>query len=126
MRTPEEFREYHIPTAERISLEAIAAQRFSPDETLVLYSGGGAHAAQAWVLLRALGHRRAFFLSGGLDEWIADVMSPSLPANATPADKARFQRALDVCQYFGGEPAVPGDAAARGERRKVPRWRRGC
>jgi 3-mercaptopyruvate sulfurtransferase SseA len=88
LRTQREFDEYHVPNAELVPLEALMSERFARNETLVLISDGGAHAAQAWVFLRALGHEHVYFLRGGLAEWIADVMEPAHP---TP-----------VTRYFGG------------------------
>jgi hypothetical protein len=76
---------------------------FRADETLVLYSEGGAHAAQAWVFLRALGYRKAFFLRGGLYEWIDQVMNPTL-ADTTITARDAFARAAVVSRYFGGVP----------------------
>ena len=76
MREPEEFAAYQIPTAENVPLAQFSRLSVKPEDTVVLYSGGGAHAAQAWVFIRAMGHRQVFFLSGGLNEWIDDVMNP--------------------------------------------------
>ena len=65
-----------LPGAEVIPLESLTRTKFAPDETIVLISDGGAHAAQAWVFLRALGHRNVFFLRGGIAEWNAEVLNP--------------------------------------------------
>lgn len=65
-----------LPGAEEIALEALTKTPFGKDETIVLVSDGGAHAAQAWVFLRALGHRNVFFLRGGVAEWNAEVLNP--------------------------------------------------
>jgi 3-mercaptopyruvate sulfurtransferase SseA len=91
VRSPREFAAYHIPGAQRESVESLVTTSFSPEETLVLYSEGGAHAAQAWVLLRASGHERVFFLRGGLKEW-TDLLA---------ADR-------EVRGYFGIGPGTPG------------------
>jgi rhodanese-related sulfurtransferase len=72
-----------LPGAEDISLEALTKTPFGPDETIVLISDGGAHAAQAWVFLRALGHRNVFFLRGGVAEWNAEVLHPPAPTAVT-------------------------------------------
>lgn len=69
LRTRREFDESHLPNARHASIEALVAMPFAADDTIVLYSEGGAHAAQAWVLLRAAGHERVYFLKGGLREW---------------------------------------------------------
>jgi rhodanese-related sulfurtransferase len=88
LRTAAEFGEYQIPGATRVPLESLAGLSFPHDDTIVLYSGGGADEAQASVLLRALGYSDVHFLRGGLTEWIDEVAAP-----ATPTDLSR---------YFGG------------------------
>jgi rhodanese-related sulfurtransferase len=73
LRSADDFTRYHVPTAEHVPIDHVAEVRFADDDTIVLYSQAGVHAAQAWVLLRALGHRRVYFLRRGLDEWLDDV-----------------------------------------------------
>ena len=141
VRTRAEFDEYHLPTAEHAPLEAIVGLRPSATETIVIYSAGGAHAAQAWVLLRALGHRNVFFLSGGLEEWMAEVMTPVIPDDPDLAATMPWSRIADVSHYFGGTPkSVAEDPHGAGwqrsidfeggrtvrEQRPARRWRRGC
>jgi rhodanese-related sulfurtransferase len=109
VRSASEFAAYHIPSAEWMPLTALASLPASDGETLVLYSEGGAHAAQGWVLLRANGHRHVYFLRGGLLDWMEDVMSPALPADTSRARVAALSR------YFGGAPrtgVAPLPAAA--------------
>lgn len=115
VREPDEFAAYQIPTAENVPLAQFSRLSLKPDETVVLYSGGGAHAAQAWVFIRAMGHRQVFFLSGGLNEWIDEVMNP---VASTP-----------ITKYFGGVARPEGSAspnsATTADRVKQLR-RRGC
>jgi rhodanese-related sulfurtransferase len=108
LRTPAEFAEYHLPRAERIALEQLLTTPFRPDETIVLISDGGAHAAQGWVFLRALGHRHVYFLRGGLGEWVDQVMNPAKPN--------------DLTRYFGGTPRAAGDEVTAVQAMR----RRGC
>ncbi|MEA2492037.1 MAG: hypothetical protein QOH21_3829 [Acidobacteriota bacterium] len=108
LRTAAEFAEYHVPRAERIAFEQLLGTPFRPTETIVLISDGGAHAAQAWVFLRALGHRDVYFLRGGLGEWLDEVMSPSKPT--------------DLTRYFGGMPRPHANGAVTAETIR----RRGC
>ena len=124
VRSAQEFDRYHLPRAERLALDSVAAVSFHADDTLVLYSEGGAHAAQAWVFLRALGYRNVYFLRGGLYEWLEQVMNPTL-ADTTAAGRDAFARAATLSRYFGGVPrsdirtlpadesiALPGTAQA--------------
>lgn len=75
IRSPREFAGYHLPGAENIPLEKITDAPFQRSETIVLVSGGGAHAAQAWVLLEVRGFRNVFFMRGGLQEWTDTIKS---------------------------------------------------
>ena len=43
-RTPQEFDAYHVPSAERVSIDSLSAVKFRTDETIVVYSEGGAKA----------------------------------------------------------------------------------
>jgi rhodanese-related sulfurtransferase len=82
VRSASEFAAFHIPGAESVPLESLAKARFAASDTIVLYSEAGVHGAQAWVFLRALGHRQVFFLRRGLHEWLEDVLGPASPGRA--------------------------------------------
>lgn len=110
VRSAREYAAFSIPTAENIPIADIPAARFGDDETVVLYSEGGAHAAQAWVFLKAAGVRNALFVQGGLGDWFDEVAQPVIPADATPAQQAEI---TGISEYFGGTPrlAMPGEVA---------------
>ena len=63
------YLQYPIPTAERVAISELVGMPLRPTDTLVLYSEGGIHAAQAWMLLALRGHRNVLTLKGGLLEW---------------------------------------------------------
>ena len=104
LRPQADFDSLHIPTAEQVAIDTLDRIRFRSGETIVLYSEGGAHSAQAWVFLRALGFANVYFLRGGIHEWIGDVLSPGLPADATDAEREQFEKAVPISKYFGGMP----------------------
>lgn len=104
VRTASEYEAYAIPTAEHVPLDALSTAHFATDETIVLYSEAGVHGAQAWVFLRALGYQRVYFLRRGLNEWLDDVMSPTLQPSASPAERAAFARVAELSRWFGGFP----------------------
>ena len=125
IRAIPEFDSLHIPTAEQAAIDTLDRIRFTPRETIVLYSEGGAHSAQAWVFLRALGHENVFFLRGGIHEWIGEVLSPGLPVDATDAERERFTKASELSKYFGGLPRVGVTREEKAETVAQIR-RRGC
>lgn len=107
LRTAAAFDEYHLPRAEWMPLDQLLSAHFAKDESVVLISDGGAHAAQGWVFLRALGHEHVYFLRGGIGEWLDDVMNPP--------------KTTELSRYFGG--------TARGDRAPddvAKMRRRGC
>jgi rhodanese-related sulfurtransferase len=120
LRDQAAFDDYHVPSAERLDLTALAGARFQPGETVVLYSEGGGHAAQAWVLLRALGHREVYFLRGGLYDWVAEVMNPTLREGATEVEQKLFEDRAALGKYFGGTPRI-GAPTPAGESLPVPK-----
>ena len=111
VRDSGDFAAYHIPRAENISLGKLVSTPFRGDETIVLYSDGGAHAAQGWVFLRALGHERVYFLRGGLYEWLDAVMNPAISATASDSSRQTFAKVAEISRYFGGVPRV-GEATS--------------
>jgi len=85
---------------------------FLRTEKIVLYSDGGIHAAQAWMLMQAQGYRAVYTVLGGLEGWKDEVLYPALPAQAAAVDRARFERAAALSRFFGGEPRAEGGAVA--------------
>jgi len=100
IRSDSEFAELHIPGAKRVPLGEIARMPIDGAATYVLYSEGGTHAAQGWFLLKARGVKTAYFLRGGLYEWLEQVMNPRV-ASSTPQAQRDSIRALTL--WFGGK-----------------------
>lgn len=132
VRPAADFERYHLPTAERMALDTLVSTSFENDETVVMYSDGGAHAAQAWVFLRARGHRQVYFLRGGLADWLDQVMNPAIAPGTPPDTRARV---VAISRYFGGTPhdetdadrAVKSEAPRTSTAEAIARMRRrGC
>ena len=131
VRDADAFAAYSIPTAENIPIDRLAHVSFSKQDTIVLYSEGGAHAGQAWVLLRALGLARVYFIAGGMVDWHEEIMAPELPVDASEEQKRAFEAQADLSRYFGGEPQIGparGETLAKpaAERTRTVARRRGC
>ena len=105
LRSDSEFAEVHIPSASRVALAELPSINAKPGETIVLYSATSAVAAQAWLMSRAMGTARVYYLRGGAVAWADDVLSPVLPESATtPAVDSAARRIGDLSRYFGGIP----------------------
>ena len=120
LRSPEEYASYHIPGAENVQSPQLAGYPLLPGEKIVVYSQGGIHAAQGWMLLRALGFQGVYTLFGGLDGWTDEVLYPAPPAGGDPKDLARFERAAAMAAFFGGK-ARTGEAEGPATKPELPR-----
>jgi rhodanese-related sulfurtransferase len=115
LRSPAEFARYHIPTAENVPVAQLPGYGLARNEKIVLYSQGGIHSAQAWLLLQAERYPGAYILFGGLEAWQDEVLHPVAPVAPTPQQAAAFERAVQVARFFGGGPRAAdatGGAAA--------------
>ena len=110
---------YVIPGAEVRTIEDLTTMPVAAGDRVVLYSQGGAHAAQAWVLLRARGIRNAFVLKDGLAAWEDEVLAPRPPSVPHDTAQARYGRARALALWFGGMPRLvplPDDARPAADR----------
>lgn len=112
LRAESDYAAYHIPTAENVTVAALAEFPFLRTEKIVLYSDGGIHAAQAWMLMQAQGYRAVYTVLGGLEGWKDDVLYPARPVQVSATDRARFERAAALSRFFGGKPRADGESAA--------------
>jgi len=148
LRDESAYLAYHIPSAENIPIAALQSAEIAHNESLLVYGDDGAHAAQAWFLLKARGFRGAYMLRGGLAEWREQVLFPVLPEATTPDRQRENERLARVAAHFGGapraatggEPALAMPAAPRVEvpapridgpagaagARPAPRRKEGC
>ena len=117
IRDARAYAEYHIPTAENVPLATVADGALGRTETIVLYGDGGIHAAQAWMVLKGRGYTSVRTLLEGLDAWKDEVLFPVPPASTAAEDQARFERAVQVARFFGGQPRA---AAAGGTSATMP------
>jgi len=111
LRSPEEYATYHIPGAENVRSSELADYPLLPSEKIVVYSGGGIHGAQGWMLLKALGYPSVYALLLGLDAWTDEVLYPAPPAGDDPKAKAEFEKAAAMASFFGGKARTEADAA---------------
>jgi rhodanese-related sulfurtransferase len=111
LRSAQEFAEYHIPGAENIPVTSLPDAGLLRNEKILLYSEGGTHSAQAWFLLKALKYKNVYILKNGLAEWKDRILFPSLAENASPEEKAAFEKRIEVSKFFGGSPQT-GSAGA--------------
>jgi hypothetical protein len=121
LRSEKEYAEYHVPTAENVTVTALPDAPLLRNERIVLYSEGGIHASQAWMLMRAQGFKSVYTLKGGLEQWKDDVLFPTLADGAPPQERARFERAAALSRFFGGTPRQGGSAPVAAKAPELPK-----
>jgi rhodanese-related sulfurtransferase len=113
IRDQSEFNKFHIRTAINLPLESLFNQEsieyIDPDKLVILYSNGGTHAAQAWVLLQQMGLTNTTVLLGGLNYWV-DVYSNPTPPEGVHADSEIFnyQFRVSAGNFLMGNVQVDG------------------
>jgi len=121
VRDTASFEQYHIPGAARYDLPSLLRARFTPKDTIVIYSDGGIHASQAWFLLRMRGLENTYTLLGGMDFWKDQVLHPSLSAATPQAIRDSVGR---IAAFFGGaveeHPELRQNSTPPGHSHKQP------
>jgi len=83
IRSIEEYNAFHIKPSINIPLETLLEpeilDELDDEKLLVLYSNGGTHAAQGWVLLQQHGFANSTVLLGGLNYWVHVYSNPKPP-----------------------------------------------
>jgi rhodanese-related sulfurtransferase len=110
LRSPEEYAKYHIPGAENVQAKDLRDYPLLPSEKIVVYSEGGIHGAQGWMLLKALGYPSVYTLLLGLDAWTDEVLYPAPPPGDDPRAKAEFEKAAAMASFFGGKARTDAEA----------------
>ena len=108
LRSEKDYSEYHIPTAEWSQLSQLGQYPIYRNEKIILYSEGGIHSSQAWMLLRARGFKSVYMLMGGLDEWKEKILFPKIPDNPTKEQLTAYNKIKSVSMHFGGSPQTGG------------------
>ena len=121
LRSEKDFAEYHIPSADNISLSGLDQSNLQRNEKIILYSDGGIHSAQAWMLLEAKGFKGVYILRGGLEEWKDQILFPRIPESPTPAQVVEFARTKEVSKFFGGTPQSGGAAESATPKLSMPK-----
>ena len=102
VRSTEEYNEYHIPNAENISITDLTTADIQRNEKIIIYSEGGIHAAQAWMMLVARGFKKSYILFGGLEEWKSAILFPQFPENPLATQVDSLAKVKAICAHFGG------------------------
>ncbi len=127
LRRESEYTQFSLPKAELTELAQLGVIGIDSAATIVVYAGEAETAKRAWVILRALGYEDVYFLEDGIGEWLADIMNPTVSPDASPSERADFDRLAELSRYFGGLPRVAAMSRDRSTEAVLQRtMRRGC
>ena len=104
LRSQTEYNQYHLPTAIHLPLEDLfkpaALDTIDPENTLIIYSNGDAHAAQAWLLMQQQGYD-AFILTGGMNYWAQAIINPQKPDDlVADSEILRYHFRQSAAKFF--------------------------
>lgn len=96
VRSQEEYNNFHLQPSNNIPMETLLKENtlseLDPDKLIVLYSNGGTHASQVWILMQQQGFRNCVVLLGGLNYWVDVYTNPEPPTgHYAEHDMFRYQ-----------------------------------
>ncbi len=126
LRSAAEFKVYSLPGAVNIPFDKLFDAEWAPyiDQVArknVFYANGSTLSSEAWMLTRQKGIKNNYILDGGLNNWIATILTPTAPPS-TAGDEAikSFQARLGARQYFSGEGSTAASSAGNAPKKPVP------
>ena len=75
----------HIFNSERMSVQQLLDDGIKRNEVVVLYSEGGVHASQAWILLKMKRYDSVYTLLGGFGGWMEEILNQKSSSGGTSA-----------------------------------------
>lgn len=125
LRDSSRFEVFHLPRAELVRPADLEHTSRAPGDTIVLYGD------EVWVAraLRTLagGPGSVRFMVDGVGEWLSEIMNPIIAPDATPEERAAFDRVADLSRYFGGMPRIGTSTDTATSEQLLRRTvRRGC
>ncbi|MEX1276849.1 MAG: rhodanese-like domain-containing protein [Bacteroidota bacterium] len=105
----------HIVDSKMMSVEELLNHGIERNEMVVLYSEGGIHASQAWILLKMERYDSVYTLLGGFQGWKEEVLYPTLNAGITEAERQDVERRKMLSLFFGGEPSLISQEGSKRE-----------
>jgi thiosulfate/3-mercaptopyruvate sulfurtransferase len=127
IRTPAEFAAFHIRSAVNVATADLPdfLAPYKNKGTIVLYSNGMTHPAQARDALTRLGFNNTYLLTDGLQGFILAVLKP-VSLRETPLPVSHAARVNAWRSFFLGNAPTPTPAAAtRGSRLVETDWLQG-
>ncbi len=106
LRDSVSYVQQHIFNSERMSLQQLLNGGIKRNEIVVLYSEGGIHASQAWILMKMKRFDSVFTLLGGFSGWKKEILYPELNAGATEEELKIIEHRKLISLFFGGEPKI--------------------
>ncbi|OIO99721.1 MAG: hypothetical protein AUJ98_10290 [Bacteroidetes bacterium CG2_30_33_31] len=132
VRSADEFKKFSLSGAINIPLEKLLADDNLPIinqevNNNIFYSNGSDKAAKAWLICNRLGYKNNFYLSGGLNSWIKDIIKATPPEEtASKEDFELYNSRKAASIFFGGgtvgesnnSSAAPAAASSKPLRKK--------
>lgn len=106
LRDSVSYIQQHIFNSEKMSVQQLLNGGIKRNEIVVLYSEGGIHASQAWILLKMKRFDSVSTLLGGFSGWKKEILHPELKAGETEEDMKIIEQRQILSLFFGGEPKI--------------------
>ena len=128
LRPPVAFEQFHVQAPVHVARGPGSMSRYARRTSLVLYGDGRATSIRCASRAPRQEPDETFDPEGRNFEWLGRVHEPRLAVDATPEERAEFERAAEMSRFFGGVPrcgcpargSATGILDGQGQQRRAP------
>ncbi|OFY19998.1 MAG: hypothetical protein A2W98_13525 [Bacteroidetes bacterium GWF2_33_38] len=108
LRDAKEYEKFFLPNAINIPIDSLFSENWisyidQAGMKSIFYSNGTTLATEAWMLTRQMGYKNCYVLKGGINEWIATIINPTLPNSIDSKQEFElYNFRLAAKQFFTG------------------------
>ncbi|MFZ0491336.1 MAG: rhodanese-like domain-containing protein [Salegentibacter sp.] len=107
VRDAENYNNYSLPNALNIPLANLLDEDYEAylNQTqfdVIFYSNDNFYADQAWVLCNRLGYKNLRVLQGGMNNWYATIINPTIPDEDMSAEDFKLYSTRKAASMFFG------------------------
>lgn len=106
LRSPQEYDEFHLPTARNLSEKDLVQYKMPESNTVVFYSSDDKQTSHLWSILDDQRKKQSYILYGGVHDWYSRLLYPKVPLNITPKDSLLTKKIISLSKFYGGRIEV--------------------
>lgn len=109
LRSPLDYEKGTIPYAINLDIRDLLENAIARNQQIILFSDDDTKSLNAWLALKSMDYKSVYVLKGGYSGWINEVLYPKISLNTDYQDKSKYEKIIQISNYFGGSPIFIGE-----------------